>query len=402
MTVLTGTITKNLTPFFEDAKGAIKGTAWLAFMGQGGGSIMYEPDADYVEYEIQRGSRRMAQLVKRTDVTNRLLGKNQKNLGLGEYTQVARALPLSIEEYDISASLLRKKLPGEASSNSGITAQDRLVYRAAKGQIELLKQQVRLINYLAGQGILTGKQDAIIGTTNNDEKYDFYRDPSLSVTLGTPWGTNASSATPLKDLDNLIDDMIDKGGSVPEFGLFGDAAVSAMFNTDEFKSFADIRGFQPFLSVGNGVTAPAKFSRMVENGWECRGYINTWKGRQLWIFQTEERVEVTAGTVERSMPSNKVVLGNSEARVDGVFGPGETLPETESKRQEYIELFGFSPEDSPLADVSPIRGIITPEMFYLDAYTNAGFTNVTLRSQTAPLIVPVATDEWGVLENAGA
>ncbi len=399
---LTGSVTQNLAPFFEEAKGARSQKNWLAFVGRGGGVINYSNDVNEVVYEIQRGNRVMAKLVKRSDVATRVLGSNQKNMELGSYTRVARAFPLSVEEYDIQASRLTEKIPNESTMDSGLSREDRMVFWAKKGQTELMTRQVRLMNYLAGQGILTGFQDAIIGTALDAEKYDFYRLAAHSKTLGTPWST-AATGTPLDDLDDGCDAAIEAMGGCPQFALMGDLAISAMLQTTQVKNLADNLGLTGFLRVGeSGTGCPSEYDYLIQNGWECRGKVTTWKGRTLWIFGSEELYELTPGTSVRSMPSKKVVLGNTNSRVDAQFGPPETFPEDAGVLRKYQDWFGFLPGVAPSGEPQLVDGIIRPEMFVLDAYGNTYNTTRTIRSQTAPLYVPVDTDSWYVIENAHA
>ena len=395
-----GSLTRNLAPFFEERKGAVAQKNWLAFVGRGGGVTTYSNDVNEVKYEIQRGNRQMSKLVKRSLSVTRVLGENQKNLGLGSYTQVSRSFPLSVEEYEIQSTKLTEKLPGEAMDNSGVTRQQRAVYWAAKGQTELMARQIRMMNYLCGQGIYKGTQDAIIGTSDPNEIYDFYRDADLSATLGTPWTTSAT-ATPLADLDDGCDVVISKTGKLPQFALMGDEAVSAMIQTTQIQTYADNRGFTGFVQIGDMMTpCPSDFNFMKENGWECRGMVTTFKGRNLWVFTSEELVEVTAGTTERSMPSKKVILGNISSRLDAQFGPPETFPEDEEIMRKYQAWFGFRPGVTPRGEPQLTGGIVTPDMFHLDAYKNNQNSLITMRSQTAPLYVPVDTDSWYVIENA--
>jgi hypothetical protein len=399
---LQGSITRNLAPFFEERKGARTQKNWLAFVGRGGGVQTIQNEVNEVVYEIMRGNRRTAKLVKRSNVVSRVLGSDQKNLELGSYTRVARAFPLSVEEYDIQASRLTEKVPGEPTENSGFTRQDRMVWWAARGQTELMTRQTRMMNYLCGQGILEGTQDAIIGTSDPDEQYDFYRNPLHSKTLGTTWN-DATNATPLDDLDDGCDQVIDSTGNLPQFALMGDTAISAMLQTDQIQNQADNRGFTGFIRIGEaGVPCPPAFNYLTENGWECRGIVTTWKGRQLWVFGSEELLELTAGVSQRSMPSEKVVLGNNDSRLDAQFGPPETFPEDDMILQKYQSWFGFAPGVAPSGEPQLTNGIVRPEMFVLDAYGNQYNTLRTIRSQTAPLYVPVATDDWYVIENAGS
>lgn len=402
-TPLVGAVTQNLAPNFNEAKGARAQKNWLAFVGRGGGVMNFENEVNEVVYEIHRGNRRTAKLVRRSDVVNRTLGENQKNMELGDYTRVARAFPLSIEEYDLQASRLTEKVMGEPTTNSGWSRQDRQLWWAAKGQTELMGRQIRMMNYLCGQGILEGVQDAIIGTTNPNEQYDFYRKATHSKTLGTPW-TTLATATPLADLDEGCSAVVDATGKLPQFALMGNLAYAAMLQTAEVQGFKQntSNGFEAFHRVGSQNQCPTAYNFLTDNGWECKGFVQTWEGRILWIFGSEELLELTAGTSQRSMPSNKVVLGNIDSRLDAQFGPPETFPETPSVLRDYQEWFGFQPGIAPSGEPTLTGGIVRPEMFMLDAYQNQYRTLRTMRSQTAPLYIPVATDDWYVIENAAA
>jgi hypothetical protein len=403
---LIGSITRNLAPLFDDQKGAHISKNWLAFVGRGGGTTIYSQDVNECKYEIIRGKRQMAKLVKRSEVTNRLIGKNQTNLGLGEFTEVNRAFPLSIEEYDIQSSKLTERVPGEKAENSGWTKKDRMVYWAAKGQQVLLAKQGNLANLLASQGILSGSQDSILGTTNPDEKYDFYRNATHSKTLagGLTWKTNPTAALPLTDLDVGCDALKANSGKMPQFALMGGDSIQGFLAADQITDLADNRGFTAFHTLGaNGTQCPAEYQFLVDAGWECRGKISTLKGRTLWLFGCEELMADYAGGADApAMPLTKVVLGNVNSRMDAQFGPSETFDEDTQTLQNYMDWFGFAPGVTPAGEPNLMDGAkLRPEMFYLDAIRNKGRTLTTMRSQFAPLYIPVATDEWYVIENAG-
>jgi hypothetical protein len=396
--VLNGSLTQAMAPMFSDAVGRTVSRNWLAFVGRGGGRLIPAMDVKQVTYEIQRGNRRTSQLVTRAGVANRLLGENQKNLDMGSYTQISRATPLSIEEFAISNEKLLEKLPGEPTTDSGVTRQFRLRYYAGVAQNEMVKAQMRLMNNLVGEGIRTGYQTAVTGDTDN--LYDFYRDANNMVTLGTPWGSNPTTATPLTDLDSLISGMIARSGVMPTIALMGHTALTALLKCDQVSDFRNETMNAAFVNASERLTVPSEYQFLVDAGWEMKGMLYTWEGRSLYIFTTEALSDNSSGTPTRCMPANEVVLCNANSRLDGIFGPPETLPETATDSRLYQEWFGFAPGATPPGQTS--AGIVSPEMFYLDARRNESKTAYLMRSQTAPLYVPVSTDEWGVLQNAGS
>lgn len=398
-----GSLTKILLPAFEERKGDKPQSNWLAFVGRGGGITNYINEVNSIEYEIKRGSRRMSKLVKRSSVYGVDVGGNQKELTGEDYTQVERTFPLSVEEYSIQASKLTEKIYNEPSINSGFTREMRMMYYAKRAQTDMIARQNKMMNYLCGQGILTGFQDAIIGTTDDDFKFDFLRNAAHQKTVATAWSTSAT-AVPLDDIDEGCSAVIAATGKVPEFGLIGNAAMSALLKTTQILGLADNRGLTGFVRIGEaGVACPSKFNFLTSNGWECRGLLTTWEGRQIWLFGSEELVNVTKGSPdERSMPSNKFVLGNTESRLDAQFGPPESFPETDSVLRMYQEWFGFRPGMTPSGEPSIMSSHVRPEMFHMDGFQNERRTVRTMRSQTAPLYIPVATDDWYVIENAHA
>jgi hypothetical protein len=392
-----GTLTKILAPFYDESKIQPVTTCWMAFYNHGtDGTRIFSPDDDEIEIDITRAGRKRAKLVKRAGNVGRLLGTNQKNVELGNYTSVSRNYPLSIEEFDIGADKLRKRIPGEPGVDSGRTGQFRLRHWAAKGQRELSVRQVRMMNLLAGQSILEGVMDAFEGATSTDQ-YDFYRNSDNSITLGTQW-TNASAGTPLDDLDDAIDIAIVNGNAKPDFALMGQSAIRAFNNSDQVTDKADNRTFESFIAIGPNETAPSKYSYLTQNGWEARGQIHTDKGRSLWVFTTEQIYDTDADVSTPYMPLGKVVLGNTDARCDDYYGPSETFPETPSQFRWYQEMFGTLP--SVTAPEGTPGGILDPRMFYADAYQNKQRSLVTTRVQSAPLYAPVETDKWVVIENA--
>jgi len=397
---LLGTITRSLAPLFSDKKGLHIPKIWLCFAGRGEGSTIYSPYADEVQYDIVRGKRQISKLVKRSEVTNRLLGPGQKNLGLGEFTEVARSFPLSIEEYDITKSKLRRRIPGEANFNSKFTEKDRMLYWAGKGQQTLLAKQGALGNYLCGQAIRLGEMDSIVGTTNPDEKYDFYRNSDLLDTT-TSW-SDPATAVPLDNIDTAIDSTVSLSGKMPDFSLMGDVAVTRMLKSDQIKDLANNRGLTGFVQFGaEGATGcPSKFDFMIQNGWECRGRVTTFKGRSLWIFGSEEiQADPAGGSDVRCMPSNTMVLGSTISPVDQMFAPSETFDEDPQVLANYANWFGFAPGVTPTAQPSVMEGILDPEMFFLDAYRGEQRTTTTMRSQFAPLYNPKNTDSWATFTN---
>ena len=394
--------TRQMLPFFDQTKMGPAPTAWQCFYGrtQNGSQTIYSPDSDELDMEIRKGTKRTAKLIRRSGQVDRLLGANQVNVEHGNRTAVQRVYPLSVEESDINAARKNKRLPGEPPVNSGVTAQMRMRYWAAESHYDLYMRQVRLMERLAGQSILEGVQDAILGTSDVNLQYDMYRNDDHSITLITQW-TDSVNATPIQDIDNALDKASRNGDRVPKFALMGSAAIAAFTNCNEIRETADNRRYE-LVRCGQNVSPPAEYSFMMENGWTPWGWLRTYKGRTLWIFTQDYtwQDDENADQHVEYMPVGKVVFGSTESRNDRAFGPSETLGDTEDQMRFYREFFGFDINSIPTVGEISMNRVITPQMFMLDAYKNTSNTKVTVRCQTAPIFMTTETDTWVVIENA--
>lgn len=406
MSELLGTITRNMAPLYKEDAAAKVSKLFSVFIGQNG-HIRVDDDASEVEYEVQKDRRYTATMVKRAAFIDTKLGTAHKYLEPDGYTSVARAYPLSVEEFAIDSRKLRDKCFGEPRSNPW-TRQKRAMYHAAVGFNYALKGQANLIDWLASKSVLEGKQPAIVAASvPADYEYDMYRNASLNITLGGAaiWGTNPTSCKPLDDIDTAITTSIGVDGWAQDMGLFGRTAFRTMVESTQVKTVGDNMAFTHFVRVGkDGMQAPAKFSKLQAAGWDYQGMLRTLNGREIHCFTSDViRQNPVTGSDEAAMPLTKVILGSVDARVDGMFGGPETLPETSRRQAMYRDWFGINPNQVPSRKApESISGVLRPEMFFLDAVENEKYTALVCRSQTAPIIVTTATNAWVVIENAGA
>lgn len=370
-------------------------TGFAAFFGrpETGGGTYYSPDAAVVAIDIIRSNgERMAMLIDRGSGSRLLSGL--ENTDEQKYTSITRLYPLAEENGDINADQLNFRLAGENPYQS-MTRLDRLRMLAMNQHNEHIRRMVRLFEYLCSLSILTGKHPAILGTTSTDLIYNFLRNADNTEAVTTGW--NQSGATIMVDIDDMCRTIRKNGHVTPDMLVIGGDAMEAFVTNLDVQTVADNRRFE-LIEVGLNNPVPPKFDRFVEGGFIARGRLRTPQGYNLWIFTYIDGYTNLVGDYIPYMPVDQALIAYSGARCDRYFGPPEVLPMSAGRAAWYQEMFGFS----PLMPVMPpnIAGegdIITPAMFYCDAYQGAANKTITLRTQSAPIFASTMTDCFGVL-----
>lgn len=382
---------------FDEKQIVSVSTGFQAFFGAtaNGSETIFSPDSNAVDIDIIRGNERLAALIPRGTVS-RSLGSLQKNVRSGLKSVFSRKYPLSEEEGDITGDILLNRVAGE-NPYDRMTRMDRLRYHALKIHHENVRRQVRLFEVLAAQSVLTGKQDAILGTTNTDLQYDFRRNPTHTVTVGTSWA--GGSADILGDIDAGCAKVRTNGRTMPDMMVLGSTAMNSFVKDTTVAALADNRRFE-FLQVGRNNPMPQKFQRFVDGGFIAQGVLRTPAGYELWLFTYLDIYnEPTAGTATKYMPDDKVIIASSMARCDRYFGPPENLPMVPMREALYRDYFGFDPMQPPMpAKMRAAGNVIDPAMFYCDAYVSQDWKKITIRSQAAPIFATTMTDAFVVLD----
>jgi len=373
-------------------------TAGLSFFGNtaGGSRTIYMPDANTVDIDIIRGDERVAALVPR-GTFSKSLGSLQKNARTEQFTSFSRKFPLAIETGDITAENLTTRVAGEASVNSGITQMQRFRHHAARIHNENIRRIMRLGEVLAWQSIMTGKQDAILGTSNTDLQYDFRRNSAHTIQCGTSWA--GGSADILGDIDGGNAKGRQNGHITFDMGVFGSGAMSSFIRDATVQKLADNRRYT-YISLGNGSVMPAKFARFVAGGMVYQGELRTPQGYQLYLFTYPEYYTATNGTATPYIAADKVLLTSSAARCDRYFGPNEGLPMLPQRAQLYRELFGFDPS-APMMPPNVKGGTdqgIPAQAFYCQAFVSSDWKRVSIETQCAPIFATTQTDAFVVLD----
>ena len=371
-------------------------TGFQAFFGNpaNGAETVFSPDANAVDIDIIRGNERIAALIPRGTVS-RPLGSTQKNLQSERFSSFSRKYPLTEEEGDISSDKLLNRIAGE-NPYDRMSRLDRMRHHAVKIHTESIRKTARLFEVLAAQSVLTGKQDAILGTTNSDLQYDFRRNAAHISMVGTSWA--GGEANILSDIDAGADKLRANGHVMPDMLILGSTAMNSFVKDTTVAALADNRRFE-FIRLGANNPAPAKFQRFIEGGFIPQGSLRTPEGHEFWIFTYLDVYTNSAGNPTKYLIDDLAVLASSTARCDRYFGPPESLPMVPQRDQLYRELFGFDPSAAPMPmSMRAAGGIIDPAMFYSDAYVSSDWKKVTVRTQAAPIFATTMTDAFVILD----
>jgi hypothetical protein len=115
----------------------------------------------------------------------------------------------------------------------------------------------------------------------------------------------------------------------------------------------------------------------------------------MWMFTYIDVITDTAGDTQHLMPLDSVFMAYYGARCDRYFGPPERLPIVSSDVAWYQEMFGMNNIQGAMMPMN-INGsaIVTPQMFYCDAYPSGDKKKVTIRTQSAPIFATTQTDAF--------
>ena len=388
------TFSRFMANMFDDKSLITIAKGFQAFFGrpETGAQTVFSPNANDVDIDIIRGNKKTAALIPR-GMISRPLGSSQENLNVEKYSTFSRKYPLSEEEGDITGDQILQRLAGE----NPYEMKDRLSRMrilASKIITESIRRTGDMFERLAAQSILTGKQDAILDTTDTNLQYDFRRSSGNTIAVAVPWDN--ASAVIMTNIDAGCDRIKTVGRLMPDFIGIGGEAMAALIADSEVQVLADNRRFE-LIEVATNNPVPPKFNRFIEAGWVARGRLRTPKGYVLWMFTNQDYYENSSGTVVDLLPQDNAVIASTQARCDRYFGPPELLPIIPMRRQLYTEMFGISIDSPPMPMDTTKGGIITPAMFYHDAYVSGDWKKVTVRTQSAPIFATTHTDAFVTL-----
>lgn len=388
------TYSRYMDELFDEREVINVSTVWQQFFGKprnSGSKTIYSPDSEVIDIDVMRGDERLAAMIKRgTDSRN--LGNVQKNTKTQYFSSFSRVFPFAEELGDITASKLNKRMAGE-NPYEQMNKFDRMRILAREHHMEHIRRYVRLFEVLAGSSLLTGQMPAILGTTDANQIYDFRRNAGNFITPAVPW--DVAGADILGDIDEGCRILRVNGKVRPNVIFMAQDVVSVFLRDETIQTFADVRGYSLVRVGDSGFTFPSELQDLVNAGADAIGRLTTPMGKTLYIFTYDSVYTDSDGDPQPYMPAGSAFLAYYGARCDRYFGPSERLPLVSTDMAWYQEMFGFSPMSIPMPmNIQNPGAIVTPEMFYCDAYPAGDRKKVTIRTQTAPIFATTQTDAF--------
>lgn len=373
-------------------------TGFLAFFGVPGVSqTLYGDDSEAVDIDIVRANgMKLAATVQRgmsSDPSDVHTITDQK------FSAFSRKWPLIEVLNAINSNKLLQRIAGEPAV-AGMSRIERNRDYAYNLRSDAIIRSIRTCNYLASKSILTGKQPAIIGTTNNALVYDYLRNSDLTISPDNAW--NETGATPMADIDLACERVESLGNAIPNFFGIDAETWGTLIQDDGFMKLADNRRYE-LIEVSTNNPVPPEYARYVSAGWIPRGRLRTIGGRTLWVFNYNGMyTDPSTGLLTKYMPKGYAFITDINARRDRYFGPEDHLPVTGDVRAWYADMFGVNMDAPPVYNSVTDKlseGIVTMDMFHFDAYRSPDNKTVYLRTQSAPIYATTQTDAICVLKD---
>ena len=387
---------------FDERKSVPAPVAFQAsFFGipETGARTVFEPNTKSIEIDIIRArGNTLAQMVNRgtsSDDARRIKSQTEQ-----KFTNVARVWPLAEAVGHINSVELLERVAGETPYQV-TERKDRLTMKAMDIHEEHIHQHLTTAEFLARQSILTGEHPAILNTLNSDLIYDFYRNAGNFITAGALWTNVATDID--GDIDAAIDEIQQNSFLHGEYGIIiGSTAFGGFKANTAIRSDADNRRFVFVELGGRMVELPADFVRYRDNGFAPRGYLETTKGRRVWVF-TYDLTFIDDFTVPGTdtatpwMPVDQALVFSPKARCDRYFGPPDRLPVTAGEIEWMQERFGFDLSVPVMPPQVKNARAFDPRMFYCDAYEGPDKKSVVIRTQSAMIWPSTQTDAFVTL-----
>lgn len=352
-------------------------------------------NSEVPEREIIRGSKTIAPLIPRGTIGDLIDEKVETEQ---ESTVFARSFPLGQKETSITVQKLNKRLAEESPYGPAFTKAERLRLISIKKTMELIRQLMGLMELLASLSVMTGKMPAILDTTNPDQIYDFRRNPDNIFTVSPLW--DGVSPTIIADLDEACDFVTINGKMIPDMAILGRDTWKPFLDDVAVQKRLDNRRFE-VGTINSRLNLPERFNRFIgPGGLEPRGFLETDKGRGLYLFSYDQHYERPKDTPLYFMPPKDILVQSSLTRGDRLFGPPEVLDPTRADTMWMEDRFGFTEMDLPVPANTPSGDIFLPQMFHYNAYESTNRKSIKMEAQVAPIYEDTQGDARAVITGA--
>lgn len=378
---------------FDEGEFIETGTVFQQFFGKPQNNMsktIYSPNSEVIDIDIMRRNRRIAAMIHRgTDSTHLNM---MQNTVTQNFSTFSRVFPLCEELGDITASQINKRMAGENPYDGAMRA-DRTRALAREHHLEHMRRYIRLFEVLCGLSLMSGQMPALMGN-NTANWYDFMRNPAHIVAPAIPWDDPAIGIGILTDIDFACEQIEINGKAIPNVLFLGKSIMPVFLRNADIGNIANNWRFE-FIRFGDrGFQVPANLQDLVNAGATPLGQLFTPNGRTLFVFGYNAVVDDDNGDPVNLMPVATAFIAAYGARCDRYFGPPERLPLTSADAQWYQEMFGMNINAPIMPTNVKGSGIVTPQMFYSDAFRSGDAKKVTIRTQSAPIFATTQTDAF--------
>lgn len=377
--------TRLMAPVFSDLESIPVHTFFQTIFTSG--QTIIDLDAEAVDIDIQRGNKKTAVYIPRgSDAEN--IGNDEARALLEKYTSDTKIFPLIEEVGPITSNMIRKRMPGENPFARMSTAMKQAAL-AMKMHLEHVNRIIRKMEYSAAEALRLGQQ-----TIQGGLVYDFYRRAAHNQTVAVTWATSAT-ADPLGDLETAGTKVFRNGNRRPTDTIMSDGAWQNFIETTQVKDAGNNRRIVHFVADMN-MSAPAGYDDWVNAGAIFQGRVKAgnWV-LNIWTYPAV--YDNASGTQIAYLPDPQVLVMAKGSRYDRNFGPADRLEM--ASLDFYRNTFGIDLEVEVGQQVLN-SGIFRSDMFHLDAYSPGNNKVLNIRTQAAPIFVPVEIDTVVKIETA--
>ncbi|MFW6312259.1 MAG: major capsid protein [Spirochaetota bacterium] len=315
-------------------------------------------NTDVIDIDVQRSNRKVAADVVRGG------GQSNRNLPT-RFTAEEYKVPLYSEEAPITAHQLYKRGIGQNPYDVSGDQRTALVRLVNEAQLKMTDKIELEMERMASEALLSGTI-----TLRNSESLDFKKKGGHSLTPSTKW--DAADPDILGDIEDHCQTIHQAGQLKPNTAIFGQIAWDLFWRDSDVQAALDKRFIEP------GRISPAE----VADGAVYQGRM--WFGSYaLDMYTYPQWYDNSSGTAVDYVTTDSVIIFNRMARLDKAFGAIELLPQSVSRYSEMglPSLPAFVP------------GEMVP--FAYEAPPSALMVGV----QSAPVLIPVAIDTIGTIDN---
>lgn len=323
--------------------------------------------SEEVEIDIVRSGREISIAIQSLSAGYR---ENSKDL----YTNKSFKPPIHKESFSLDSATLIKRMAGQNPFEAPDFRANAIV-RMMEGMQEVDRKIRRAIELQASQVLQTGIVTLVDSTGAEIFGIDYKMKATHKPTSGTTWGQVSDNK--LGDLESLADVINDDGLTEPSDAIFGADAWN------EFIRDATVIALLDNRRMLLGGVAPEK-----RNGMKFMGFIELGSYRvNMWTYNGKYE-DPQSSAVTRYIDPAKVIMLDSEARLDATFGAIPNIG-----RELGITGAGVIPELP--SRFSNVDG-------GMDMFTNAWITpdgeNLFGGVGARPLMIPTAIDTFGCLD----